>query len=121
MNTEIIVALIGILSTVVSSVITFVLTKKKYNAEVDKQVIENLQQSLEFYIKLCDDTNARLEEYSKESDLLRKQVADLQSQVLSMSVNLCYNLTCANRKLQKEIQKKNRKNGTDTPKKVEEK
>jgi len=42
MNTEIIIALIGALAAGISSVLTYILTKRKYNAEVDKQVIENL-------------------------------------------------------------------------------
>jgi len=42
MNTEIVIALIGIIATGFSSVLTYILTKRKYNAEVDKQVIENL-------------------------------------------------------------------------------
>lgn len=40
--TEIIIAIIGILSTVASSSITFMVTKRKYNAEVDHTMIDNL-------------------------------------------------------------------------------
>lgn len=39
MSTEIIIALIGVLSTIVSSAATFIFTKRKYNAEVDASVI----------------------------------------------------------------------------------
>ena len=35
MNTEIIIAIIGILSTVLSSFTTYFFTRRKYNSEVD--------------------------------------------------------------------------------------
>jgi len=43
MITNIIISLVGLFTTITSSMVTFLLTKKKYNAEVDRQVIENLQ------------------------------------------------------------------------------
>jgi hypothetical protein len=42
MATEIAVSIVGVFSTVVSSIITFVLTKRKYNAEVDSELIKNM-------------------------------------------------------------------------------
>lgn len=42
MSTEIIIALIGIIATGCSSFFTYIFTKRKYNAEVDHQMIENL-------------------------------------------------------------------------------
>lgn len=40
--TEIVTALVGGITAAVSSVVTYILTKRKYNAEVDSKVIENL-------------------------------------------------------------------------------
>ena len=39
MSTEIIIALIGVFSTIVSSWTTWFLTRKKYNSEVDQNLI----------------------------------------------------------------------------------
>lgn len=95
MVTELVVALTGVLS----SLITFVLTKRKYNAEVDSSVVENLKNSLDFYIKLCDDTSNRLDEYERENEDLRHQLAELKSQVIGMMGTICYNTSCRNREI----------------------
>lgn len=67
---------------------TWFFTKRKYNAEVDNNVITNMQESLEFYKTLADDNKARLEDVLKENaenrqenSELRKEVADLRGQV----------------------------------------
>jgi capsular polysaccharide biosynthesis protein len=39
---EIIIAIIGVLGTTLSGVLTFIFTKKKYRAEVDDTVIQNM-------------------------------------------------------------------------------
>ena len=39
MSTEIIIALIGVFSTIISSWTTWFLTRKKYNSEVDQNLI----------------------------------------------------------------------------------
>ena len=49
MNTEIIIALIGIFSTVLSSWTTWFFTRKKYNSAVDYNLIQNMKESLDFY------------------------------------------------------------------------
>ena len=56
MNTEIIIALIGILYTVISSWVSWFLTRRKYNSEVDNTTIQNVSESLQFIlrnIELC--------------------------------------------------------------------
>jgi len=113
--TDLIIAFLGILATAISSVLTYFFTKKKYNAEVDKQIIENLQNSLNFYKELSEDNRKKLEEYREENEDLRKQIADLRAQVLDMSINLCYEATCTARKLKKELDK-SKKNGNKSKK-----
>lgn len=98
--TEIIIALIGVLSTVTSSIVTFALAKKKYNAEVDNQVIDNLKESLSFYMKLCDDNSKRLDEYCEEDRILRKQVGEMKMQLIRIMGYVCYNTTCKLRTLE---------------------
>lgn len=105
-STEIIVGLIGILSTVVSSFITFLLTKKKYNAEVDASVIQNLKESLEFYKKLSDDNKNRLDDILKRNEQLEEEVKELRKQVLSLMASICYDATCTARKLSEELNAK---------------
>ena len=79
---------------------TWFFTKRKYNAEVDNNVITNMQESLEFYKTLADDNKARLEEVLKENTELRKEITDLRTQVDKLTSTL------ANYGLQKLIEEK---------------
>lgn len=71
----------GIITTFLSGFSSWFFTKKKYNAEVDKNLINNMQDSLEFYKALADDNKARLDEVLSENADLRKEVTDLREQV----------------------------------------
>lgn len=77
-------------------------------------MIENLQESLDFYIKLCEDTSSRLDKYRLESEELRAKVIELQQEV---SRNSCYKHPCSDRIWSDS--KENIKNGTKGSKKVE--
>lgn len=119
MATEIIIALVGIASTVISSIVTFRQTKKKYNAEVDNQVISNLKESLSFYMKICDDNSKRLDDFCEEDSQLRRQVGELKMQLIRIMSVVCYNTTCKLRVIEdNHITKK--ENGNKGNKKVEE-
>ena len=101
MNPEIIIALIGVFSTVIGSWASWFFARKKYNTEVDSNLIENMQKSLEFYMKLSDDNSERLEEALKRNDQLQSEVTELRAQVFKMMNSMCFNITCQLR--QKEV------------------
>lgn len=71
----------GALTTIISSFSAWFFTKKKYNAEVDNNLISNMQESLEFYKSLADDNKSRLEAVLQENAELRKEIAELRGQV----------------------------------------
>lgn len=71
----------GVITTFLSGFSSWFFTKKKYNAEVDNNLINNMQDSLEFYKALADDNKARLEEVLSENADLRKEVSELRDQV----------------------------------------
>lgn len=75
----------GIITTLLSGFSSWFFTKKKYNAEVDNNLINNMQDSLEFYKALADDNKQRLEEVLAENADLRKEVADLRDQVSKLT------------------------------------
>lgn len=75
----------GLLTTLISGFSGWFFTKRKYNAEVDNNLINNMQESLEFYKALADDNKRRLEEVLVENADLRKEVADLREQVLKLT------------------------------------
>ena len=79
---------------------TWFFTKRKYDSEVDNNVITNMQESLEFYKTLADDNKARLEDVLKENAELRKEIDELRKQVGDLTSTL------ANYGLQKLIEEK---------------
>jgi regulator of replication initiation timing len=81
MDTTWIAIIGGIITTFLSGFSSWFFTKKKYNAEVDNNLINNMQDSLEFYKALADDNKARLDEVLSENADLRKEVSDLREQV----------------------------------------
>ncbi len=97
----------GILTTIV----THILTKRKYKAEVDKlstevqgDTIGNMDKSLEFYEKWVSNTNKRLDEVLRNQDRLigenaslRDELNTVKEQTTRMSALLCTDLPCTKR------------------------
>ena len=98
MTTDVIIALIGVLSTITGSWTSWFFARKKYNSEVDNNLIENMQKSLEFYKKLSDDNKERLDEVLKRNEDLETQVSQLRNQVFSLMQTMCIDMTCEYRK-----------------------
>ncbi len=96
---EIIIAIIGVLGTTLSGVLTFIFTKKKYRAEVDDTVIQNMQKSLDFYKQLSDDNKERLEDVLQKNRQLEAEVADLRKIVLGMVTQICTDIMCQHRQI----------------------
>lgn len=116
MNTTFITALIGIITTVTGSWVSWFFARKKYNSEVDNNLIENMRKSLDFYMKLSDDNKNRLDEALKRNDQLEDEVAQLRQQVFELMHSMCVDIACKHRKT---LQQNNvRKNGTASNKKV---
>ena len=112
MSPEITIALIGVFSTVIGSWTSWFFARKKYNTEVDSNLIENMQKSLEFYMKLSDDNKERLEEALKRNDQLQNEVTELRTQVFKMMDSMCFNITCQLRK-KETINKRKSNNETN--------
>lgn len=102
---------IGLVSTIVSGWVSWVFARKKYNSEVDHNLIENMENSLEFYKKLSDDNRARLEEMAERNKALEVEIQELRKQMLNLTMNICMDLTCANRV--REQLKRRSSNGKD--------
>ena len=102
---------IGLLTTVVSGLTSWIFARKKYNSEVDHNLIENMENSLEFYKKLSDDNKTRLEEMAERNKALEIEVQELRKQMLNLTMNICMDLTCANR-VREQIRRK-KSNGKD--------
>ena len=96
MNTEIIVLVISnIVAPIVTGIVTFLQTKKKYYTEVNTTMIDNMKESLEFYKTLSDDN--KLNEMIEKNSYLEKELSELKSQMLTLTMNICLDLTCKRR------------------------
>lgn len=109
---------VGIITTVISGWTSWFFARRKYNSEVDNNLIENMQQSLEFYKKLSDDNKNRLDEVLKRNAELEQEIRDLRKQMFSLMNSICTDLTCQLRK--RNLNLFNEQNGTDSRQKMEE-
>lgn len=105
---EFVIGGIGLLSTIASAWLSWFFTRKKYNSEVDHNVIDNMKESLEFYEKLSNDNKLRLNEALKENKKLRedmnnllqenmqlkKDMEELKNQLIKLTTNICVDLSC---------------------------
>jgi hypothetical protein len=103
---------VGIITTVISGWTSWFFARRKYNSEVDNNLIENMQQSLEFYKKLSDDNKNRLDEVLKRNAELEQEIRDLRKQMFSLMNSICTDLTCQLRK--RNLNLFNEQNGTDS-------
>jgi hypothetical protein len=114
MGSEIIMALVGVLCTAISSAVTFFLTRRKYNTEVDSQQIHNMGESFDVYKKMMEEALAsqkktmesiieaqdkKIDTSLKENDSLKTQVSQLQQQMLNLLGSICLDSTCKLRKM----------------------
>lgn len=109
---------VGIIATVISGWTSWFFARRKYNSEVDNNLIENMQQSLEFYKKLSDDNKNRLDEVLKRNAELEQEIRDLRKQMFSLMNSICTDLTCQLRK--RNLNLFNEQNETDSRQEMEE-
>ena len=115
--------IIGVITTVISGWTSWFFARKKYNSEVDNQLISNMKESLDFYKHLSDDNKERLtqvleqnREISEQNAMLLEQntklenkIKQLESQIKDLANSLSEMKAAefkAKRKNNKEIVKK---------------
>lgn len=120
-NGIVVTGFIGLISTIVGSWSSYFFTRKKYNSEVDLNLIDKMQKSLEFYMQLSEDNKHILEEtlnkvnkLEERNDILERENRELRNQMLTFMSQVCTELSCSARK--NYIEKKSK-----TSKKVESK
>lgn len=96
---------IGIITTIASGWTSYFFTRKKYNSEVDLNLIEKMQGSLDFYMKLSEDnkrildeTLNKLEESEKRNDALENEIRELRNQMFTLMTQICTDLSCSARR-----------------------
>lgn len=93
-----ITALVGIVTSFASGFTAWFFARKKYNSEVDNNLINNMEESLDFYKKLSDDNRERLNEVLKRNENLEEEVKELRQQVMTLMTSICTDLSCQIRK-----------------------
>lgn len=94
---------IGLLTTITSGVVSWILARRKYNTEVDHNYLENLEKGLETYDAIITHNKSEIEYLMKENHELRQEIAELRKQVLNLTMNICMDLTCARRLREHQI------------------
>lgn len=89
---------VGVVSSIISAWTSWFFARKKYNSEVDNNLIENMQDSLNFYKQLSDDNRKRLDDVLKRNEDLEKEVKELKKQMFNLMSSICVDLTCQVRK-----------------------
>lgn len=95
---------IGLVSTVVSGWTSWFFARKKYNAEVDSNEIENLKKSLEFYESIVKDNNKKLQFYIDLAEHNRIEVYRLKGVIHRLLNNSCLDNGCIKRMFYTEEQ-----------------
>ena len=84
-------------SNLVNSIVTWALSRRKNNAEVDSTQLDNLVKQLEFYKKLVTDYKHQLEEYIQISEENRLELMRLRKVVSKIVNDVCLAKGCSKR------------------------
>lgn len=80
----VITAIVGVICTGLSSIITWLLSRRKYDTEVEHNNIDNMENSLEFYEKLSASNNKILEDILERSEKLAESNVKLLIEVQNL-------------------------------------
>lgn len=112
---------VGVISSIISAWTSWFFARKKYDSEVDNNLIKNMQESLDFYRQLSDDNKTRLEEVLKRNEALEKrdealemEVRQLKNQMINILGQVCYNFQCTLRERDMSLWKKDLKINEET-------
>lgn len=84
----IITGVVGLVTTIASSLITWLLSRKKYNAEVNHDEIVNMKESLEFYKDLSESNQRTLTEILERSEELANTNIKLLIEVQNLKTQI---------------------------------
>lgn len=84
----IITGAVGLVTTFVSSFITWLFSRKKYNAEVNHDEITNMKESLEFYKALSESNQRTLSEILDKSEELANSNIKLLIEMQNLKIQI---------------------------------
>ena len=99
-NEVLITGILGIITSIISGWVSYFFTRKKYNSEVDLNLIEKMQGSLDFYTKLSEDnkrildeTLTKLEESEQRNNALEDEIREKKKQMCTVRTQKCSDIT----------------------------
>ena len=98
--------IVTLITTSVASILSWFLAKRKYNSEVDTNEIENLKKSLEFYEKIVEDYNTKLQFYIKLAQSNKVELYRVKGILYKILNNSCTNNMCTQREFYSESETK---------------
>lgn len=88
MDGTIVTVIIGAICTGLTSLITWLLSKRKYQTEVEHNSIENMDNSLSFYERLSDSNNKILAEILNKYEEISKSNLELLSEIQTLKAQV---------------------------------
>ena len=89
MNFEVLITgIVGLITTIVTNVLTFVFSRRKYNAGVDHDTIDNMKNALQFYENAIESNNRTLIDVLSKSENLAKVNAQLLLEVQNLKIQV---------------------------------
>lgn len=89
MNFEVLITgIIGLITTIVTNVLTFVFSRRKYNVGVDHDTIDNMKNALQFYENAIESNNRTLIDVLSKSENLAKVNAQLLLEVQNLKIQV---------------------------------
>lgn len=89
MNFEVLITgIVGLVTTIVTNVLTFVFSRRKYNAGVDHDTIDNMKNALQFYENAIESNNRTLTDVLSKSENLAKVNAQLLLEVQNLKIQV---------------------------------
>lgn len=97
MSGIVLTAIIGVVTSFCSSLITWIFTKRKYNAEVDTVNLSNIESAIEIYKSMVLDLGRKLDIYGKIIDKNKADLIRVKNVVVRMMGKICTVESCKNR------------------------
>lgn len=96
------IAISGCLTSVITAFVTHYLTRRKYMADADGTIIDNMTDALDFYRKLCDDNRERLDSLQALCARQQSEIDKLTDDLSVIKKNICLIDNCLKRTIKKQ-------------------
>lgn len=90
---------VAALASGVTSLFTYIFTKRKYESEVDASEIQNLKESLAFYKDVLEENQKLLKVYMQKVDEGMVEIHNLRKAVSDLLAVSCVDNMCKKRKM----------------------